>query len=191
MSASHDSDRPHREDVLLHRALERVATEAEWTEIDALGAADAALYRRLAAQLRDEGRLATARAAIDRVARIELDDSAARLHEMPPRRFALSRPLAGWTAAAASLLLWAASALRATAPPPAPERSPLAADDRSLGELSNVLVDARRDGDEYELLYLRRSFERVRVPVVLGTAYDEHGNAAMVPASLTAGSREF
>jgi hypothetical protein len=204
-----------REDLLFHRAIERNATEAEWREIELAASSDADLWRRLSEQLRDDG-LITARsqqqiAAADRV---ELSAVSGRAVRSRSSRL-LRSPFSGWLAAAAVLALWIGRAVVTPSPhsdrdPVRPGHPPrLVADggltvDTGLGSdsapivrvstdgnvsassMPRILVDAKRSGDGYELLYLCRSFERVRVPLLYATALDENGNAAAVPVSAAA-----
>lgn len=197
-----DEDAADREALLIHRAIERLATEDDWRELDVAAAADPDLWRRLGEQLRDECLLASeGRASVAVADRVELP--VARTTPIRPLR-ALRSAFTGWLVAAAALALWIGTRVErdTTAPvrpvvlPAAVPLAGFAAGDPSLlrvssdgntsaSEMPRVLVNATRSGDGYELLYLRRSFERVRVPMLYDTAHDENGNAAAVPVSLT------
>ncbi len=191
-----------REALLIHRAIERLATDDDWRELDVAAATDSDLWRRLGEQLRDECLLASeGRASVAVADTVELPVVAtARIRPMRALRSAFT----GWVVAAAVIALWVGTILdrggnapdRPGRVPPTIPRAGSFEDEPSLLRVSNdgntsasemprVLVNATRSGDGYELLYLRRSFERVRVPMLYDTAHDENGNAAAVPVSLT------
>jgi len=107
---NHSRYAPDREELLLHRAVEGIATPEEWAEIDALANLDAAVLRRLANSMRDEARVKAyvrdgiesieAPLAIEAVDRARVDLEV----EATPILRGVSR--SGWLAAAASILLW-------------------------------------------------------------------------------------
>lgn len=205
-----------RESLLLHRALERVATEQEWTEIEGLAARDPGVYRRLAALLRDE--TALTRWCDEAIATLDTDASPAVAPSAAPRSHPAPLRHAGWLAAAAMFLAWVATAMRESthssselAAPTlrrgeesvAPRFSPRGDENAIVrvlddgattqSELSRTLVDAKRAEDGWDLLYLCRSFERVRVPELEGTLLDDAGSPRVVPITFSDPSewREF
>lgn len=226
---------PDREELLLHRAVEGIATPQEWAEIDAHASRDAGILRRLADSMRDEARVrAFVRNELESIETpeairpIELSIAEHAIETTPISR-GVSRT--GWLAAAASILLWVATMfLRIDAAPRAstsPTSSSLTSSSPSpfasvsvtthldgvstqsqinepfvrvlddgattQSNLSRTLVDARRSDSGWELLYLCRGFERVRVSELIGTALDDSGAPRSVPISISDPSewREF
>lgn len=150
---NHSRFAPDREELLLHRAVEGIATPEEWAEIDALANLDATVLRRLADFMRDEacvksyvrGGLESIEApeaieAVDR-SRVDLE-----VETMPISR-GVSR--SGWVAAAASILLWVATIfLRIDTPSPSSSSSLASSSlaSSSPTPFTSVAVTTRLDG---------------------------------------------
>jgi hypothetical protein len=181
-----DETRP-RDDLELafHRALERRAGEDDWLRIERAAAHEPDVYRELAERLRDECRLAGLAELSNVAESIELpvvEPATGRV-----RRGHVATERLGWLAAAVLLLALVTRLLQDAAP-----RADLASDrfagagatprpiPQQLTELPRLLVDARRDGDDYRLVYVKRTVEAVRVPTLYGVATDDSGRAASI-----------
>lgn len=178
------------DDLLIHRALARTATPAEWSELERGAQIDPSLWRRLALALKDDGLLARAVA-------IEVGTLAAPAAHLAPSR-TTRRPrlveLTGWLAAAASLaffLFLSGVGLSESRHPSSRAAAPVAGNDlelvsaRSVGELPKMMMAAQpaADGKGYEVTYLRRTLERVRVDHMIHLVQDENGRPAAVSVS--------
>lgn len=204
-----------REDRLLHRALERTASADDWAAIEAIAERDAGIYQRLAYFLRDDAALAIH--LRDPLAAVESIELPAAATTEAARGSSRTLHRAGWLAAAAMFLLWVAAALRLASVDsiraPVADPSPMESSRPSsfssqnpdslvrvsldgtttASELSRTLVDAQRADEGWELLYLCRSFERVRVSELHDIDLDDAGSPRIVPVSLSDPSdwREF
>ncbi|MFQ5654126.1 MAG: hypothetical protein ACE5GW_05275 [Planctomycetota bacterium] len=194
-----------QEELLLSRVVDGRAGRADWAELELVGRADPAVWRRLGQALRCEATL-----------RGSLDDAlgAAESVELPGRRAAVaprsSRGLIGalgWIAALLCLSLWGWSLHRAPAasraPVPLQPREPVTAlsadaalenyltigreEGRILGELPAVIVETRPagDGDALQVFYLRRLIERATVDEIYELGADEAGIPTRIPVPLT------
>lgn len=184
-----------REDLLLGRVAERTAGAADWDELEARGAVVPELWERLALRLRDDDLL---RAAVEPVLAIaehvdvdvDVQVAAAPAAAVPA---AWSSPWVGWAAALLIAAAWAWSSVGDVASPQsaAPAVSEHAAGNGVesdagseamvaeeaaadvVGELPKLLVSTTptADGEQLEVLYVRRVLERsfVRHVYELGT----------------------
>lgn len=197
-----------RQDLLLHRALELEADARDWNELEALAREDPGVWRQLAALLRDQGTLhqamETRLAVAERVTTVLTDRASGRV-----ARFG---GWSGWAAAALVLVTWFLSTRTGLDPADLPARNSARQSDRvgsdgaaagdpaiaraanerrRVGELPSLMLESSpaADGDGYEVLYVRRTLERIRVDEFHRLAENEYGESMPVPTRWTPSGR--
>ncbi len=201
---------PMREDILIGRVTDGEATPADWQELEALAAADAGVWTRLAAAQRSHADLS--RAVDDELTVAELVHVPA--HEAVRAGMTTVairwRAYSGWAAAAVVALAWAgANGLGLRTPglnPGATTAGVLSPDELFsryvdqgkaqgvvLGELPMVMVESSPAGGaghagadgRVEVVFVRRVLERAYVNNLYRVGRDEHGEPTPVPMNLS------
>jgi hypothetical protein len=181
-----------RDEILIDRVIGRDDQPADWRELRSLAAEDKAVWKRLLDSMEDETLLRAASTDfLERASTVEAPLPASRLS--PIARVwtqSISRfvsPL-GWVAALAIALLWITEPPRsmATGLGEALTAPALVADGELITELPRLLVSSEpsAEGDSFELLYMRRILERVRVDEIYSMRRDEAGHS--YPATVKA-----
>ena len=173
------------EELLMHRALEYQALDDDWSELNGLARTDPSVWRRLADGLRDEGAL---RRRLDReLSRVDQVELPA---VVPGRRSRLVL-VSGWAAAFLLAALWLLNGFKREPQqllPGGPGRSDLGTEvvnhspskrgtSNVVDELPAMMIETvpAEDGSGYDVLFLRRTIERIRVNGVFQLARDEYG----------------
>lgn len=169
-----------REELLIHRALEHQALDQDWSELSALARTDPSVWNRLADGLKDEGALRR---------RLERELSSVDRVELPAVRPALAGRrsrlvlVSGWAATFLLGALWLGTG-SGSKPEPAPPATELVGHSPAgqgasnvVTELPTVMIDTvpTEDGNGYDVLFLRRTIERIRVNSIFQIAQDEYG----------------
>lgn len=204
-----------REDILIGRVTDGEASAADWAEIEALAAADAGVWTRLACAQRAHAALT---AAVDdelTVAElVSLPDPAVMARAGDERTRSMQHPsvrwraYSGWAAAAMLALAWAGAGkwgtpggARGVTAGPGDIAATLApdallqkyvdkgrADGRVLMELPLVMVESgpAPDGKGTQVVYMRRLLEQTTVTGVYEVGRDETGQFLPVPSQAPA-----
>lgn len=181
-----------REEQLISRVVDGDASTADWTELELLAHADAAVWERLAGSLHTEARL---RNAVDEA--LSIADEV-ELHG-PPSTISRLRPWlagSGWAAAAVMIISWLIHTVSGPADLPLEPAGP-----RSLEEYVRAGHDAGRivgvlptqvlravpaaDGENLDVIYLRGWLERAAVKELYEVGENEAGMATSIPVSWT------
>jgi hypothetical protein len=167
-----------REGLLVARLVDGCASADELRELAAAGAGDPETWERVAASLRAES---TLRGAVEEIAR-----GAERVPLPEPRRRPQALAVAavlGWGIAATLALVVAARRPVAPAPPASIAHAALPAE--PIAVLPPVLVEAAPSaaGIGFDVVFVRRTLERLSGERLFEVAHDEHGRLAPVPAA--------
>ena len=193
-----------RDELLIHRALDGVASPDEWDDLERSVATDPVVGTRLARTLRAESELRLhATTALSVADSIELPTS-------PPAHSSGRRPtrtrvlaMAGWAAAILLAVLWGGSSLRApdspaiendaSTPPELDAESAFdrylvagAREGRVLRELPRQVMETRPVAEQpggLEVVYVRRLLERTIVDQFYELGEDDLGRPASIPVS--------
>lgn len=189
---------------LISRIVDREDVPGDWAHLEDAARQDPAAWRDLLFALRDD---AEVRHAVD--AQLAAADAVALPMTSPSAGNGWSTAAvlaaAGWLAAVVVALLWLGSTLlrgesdAGSAPDPsglaelvnvdAPTAEPAATNaDHIVGELPRLMVQARpiAGREEVEVIYVRRTLQRVLVKGAYHVKVDESGQPFTVPADLTA-----
>lgn len=200
---------PTREEILIGRVTDGEASAADWSELDALAAADPGVWNRLAAEQR---RHAALEQAVDDALTVgELVDLPTWQNGGAATWSARWSGRLGWAAAAAVALAWVGThraGLQAGGAAPsnrngAPQQANLfpggavggsgalldqyldqgREEGRVLDELPTLLVETRRnpDGEGSEVIYVRQILERATVREMYTVGTDEFGQPRPAP----------
>jgi hypothetical protein len=184
---------------LISRIVDREDRPTDWANLETVAQQDSAAWKDLLFALRDD---AEVRHAVD--AQLAVADAVA----LPTTSCSPSAgngwstaavlAAAGWLAAVVVALLWLGSTLIWSESPAgedlvqleAPRTEPAAepAAGHVVGELPRLMVEARpiAGREEIEVIYVRRTLERVLVKKAYQLKLDESGQPFTVPADLTA-----
>jgi hypothetical protein len=171
------------QDLLVSRVVEGSASAEDLRELAAAAGADGELWDRVASSLQAEASLrGIADAAASAAERVALPAV-----ERPRSRLAIVAAV-GWAAAAALALVVALRRTPPIAPPLAPVAERGTASGERLADLPPVLLEARPSpaGVGFEVVFVRRTIERLVGERLFDVGHDEHGRLAPVPAPAAA-----
>jgi hypothetical protein len=189
-------------DILITRVVDGVAAPADWDSLEALAAADPAVWRELAQAQRAEQLLKGAVAeAVAPAARVELPTVIAKVGEDGFRlRLRRVGTWGGWAAAAMVTLAFFGKPSPSQISPQSAGLFPISSDQalqqyidqgkkegRVIGELPDrVLMDASQaqDGKGYTVVFVRQIMERTKVDSLSQISHDEEGKPCLAPARM-------